>query len=326
MKFPCRFYRLPLRFDVARLQQEVDALGDDDWLSHPSGFKGNSAVPLVSPGGTPNDGFAGQMAMTPALRRCPYIVQIIASFNVVLSRSRLMRIAPREQVPRHSDSQHHWWSRMRIHVPVFTAPAVKFYCEEYSVHMAAGEAWTFDNWRPHHVENDSDEFRVHLVIDTVGSSAFQQVLERSWRPVEFGDQPEPASQLVSYQPNVMPPLQFERYNRQTVMPPGELDGLVAVIVNDILPARTAENSEAIDRFVRHVDRFRWDWRAVWSVHGEEPAGLRYYQQLRQQLNEQLKTIQGLPDLLSNGTGAQEALLEIVLRPAFVLQAENPVSQ
>ena len=38
--------------------------------------------------------------------------------------------------------------------------------------MAAGEAWLFDNWRLHQVENPTDSERIHLVGDTSGNAAF----------------------------------------------------------------------------------------------------------------------------------------------------------
>ncbi|HWY25802.1 MAG TPA: hypothetical protein VNX47_12835, partial [Nevskia sp.] len=94
MKLPQPFYRLPLRFDVERLQAEVGQFAESDWQRHPSGFSGNSAVRLISVNAAENDGFDGAMGPTAQLRRCPYIQQVLAQFGVVWSRSRLMRLAP----------------------------------------------------------------------------------------------------------------------------------------------------------------------------------------------------------------------------------------
>ena len=56
-----------------------------------------------------------------------------------------------------------------MHIPVVTWPEVRFHCGDESVHMAAGEAWLFDNWRRHSVVNPTDNDRVHLVADTFGN-------------------------------------------------------------------------------------------------------------------------------------------------------------
>jgi hypothetical protein len=46
---------------------------------------------------------------------------------------------------------------------IFTRPEVRFHCGGEAVHMAAGEAWLFDNWRLHRVENPAPHERIHLV-------------------------------------------------------------------------------------------------------------------------------------------------------------------
>jgi uncharacterized protein (DUF934 family) len=42
------FYQLPLRFDAARLAEEVLQFSEDDWRAHPQGHAGNTALPLVA--------------------------------------------------------------------------------------------------------------------------------------------------------------------------------------------------------------------------------------------------------------------------------------
>ena len=64
MEFNQPFLKLPWRFDVAALSNEVAGLPDDFWLAHPSGLPGNSAVPLVSVNGEMNHAFDGAMKAT----------------------------------------------------------------------------------------------------------------------------------------------------------------------------------------------------------------------------------------------------------------------
>ena len=114
MKLPLAFYRLPLRFDATRLQQEVAALPPSAWVSHPTGYAGNSAMRLISVGGGENDGMDGPMLPTPHLERSPYLGQVLASFGVVWSRSRLLELDPWASVPQHADTNYHWFTRERL--------------------------------------------------------------------------------------------------------------------------------------------------------------------------------------------------------------------
>ena len=97
MKLDTEFYKLPLRFDSDRLVEEVSAFTEDEWRPHPSGFEGNTALILVSAHGSQNDDMQGPMQPTDKLARCPYIRQIFTSFETVIGRSRLMRLAPRSE-------------------------------------------------------------------------------------------------------------------------------------------------------------------------------------------------------------------------------------
>ena len=176
MRLSQPFYRLPVRFDIARLQEEVRRLPAESWNEHPNGIAGNSALRLISAGGGENDDVDGVMQPTAHLKRTPYLRQVLASLGVVWSRSRLMQLAPHSDVPEHADINYHWYYRVRVHIPIFTTPGVQFHCGDETVHMAAGEAWIFDNWRRHRVLNDSEESRIHLVGDTAGNSAFWQLV------------------------------------------------------------------------------------------------------------------------------------------------------
>ena len=172
MRLKREFYKLPVRFDVARMVEEVSGFSEEEWREHPHKYPGNTAMVLISVRGELNDDIAGPMAVTEKLRRCPYLQQVLASFNTVFGRSRLMRLAPGAEVSTHNDVHYYWRNRVRIHIPIITDPAVRFFCGEKSVHMAAGEAWIFDSWKPHRVINPAAHHRIHLVADTVGPGSF----------------------------------------------------------------------------------------------------------------------------------------------------------
>lgn len=281
MRLPKPFIKLPFTFDHERLAAEVGQFGEDDWRPHPQGFEGNSSLILVSTRGEENDDFAGPMVPTARLRKTPYIRQVVGTFNTVIGRSRLMRLTPGASVSQHTDGHYFWRNHLRIHIPLVTHPTVAFYCGPEEVHMAAGEAWTFDNWLPHSVENRSGHSRIHLVIDTVGSADL-------WRWVA-GRDTEP--RRIGFAEGEEPNLRFEGYHGLPVLPADELRVDLGNLVEDI-----AENGPGTarlrDRLRQRTTDFVHDWRSHWMEHGPTVEGFAGFKSLRDGLQRE---IDALPD-------------------------------
>jgi hypothetical protein len=307
MKLSKPFCRLPLRFDTERLRYEIEALPTDAWARHPSGYAGNSALRLITAGGGENDDVSGEMKPTPWLTRCPYLQQVLGSFGVVWSRSRLMKLAPRSQVPPHCDVNYHWYHRVRIHIPVITFPEVRFNCGGQSVHMAAGEAWIFDNWRPHSVENPTENDRIHLVADTMGNEAFWTMAQNGqWE--NFDAPPAASTAVLPYRSVMPPPLLTEKFNAPTVMSPPELEALVGSLCADLaLPNDTPELRSRVVQVVQVLRGFCSEWRQLWSLFGDGVAGWPHYAQLRQMLRERMASITTPLHLRSNRVPLTKAL-------------------
>jgi len=314
MKLAREFIRLPLSFDAERLAGEVSALPAEAWQSHPTGYKGNSAIPLISVGGEANDIFSGPMAETAWLRQSPYLRQVLASFQVVFGRSRLMGLAGGQEVPQHSDSNYHWFTRVRIHVPVITYPEVMFHCHDKAIHMAAGEAWVFDNWKVHRVVNPTNGFRVHLVADTVGSSIFWSMIEQSLKHApDKLDADKLDVHHVSFNPHSSPQLMMEQFNTLDVMHPGEMELLTEDLVADLLTSTSAPGAQELaGQFTSAVRGFYQDWKSIWSVYGSSQAGWSLYENRRNRLLAELQAIRQPLVLSSNGLIAQRVMLARVL--------------
>lgn len=261
MRLSRPFFQLPVLFDAARLQAEVAALPAEAWVSHPDQLAGNSAARLISAGGAETDAVHGQMLPTRWLADMPYLRQVLAGFGVVWSRSRLMRLAPGAGVPEHADINYHWHTRVRLHIPVFTRPEVRFHCDGQSVHMAAGEAWIFDNWRRHHVENQASEPRIHLVADTTGTAAF-------WQFACGPTPPRDQWRTVGWDPGLRSPLLTENDQRAPVMPAAEVQWLVDDLLAELTTATdTAEARTRAARFSKLLESFVFDWRQLCALHG-----------------------------------------------------------
>lgn len=309
MKLPAEFLRLPLDFDSERLAREIDAVPDEAWQPHPQGFPGNDALILVSVGGDlRNDELAGPMQPTPALDRCPYLRQVMASFRTVIGRSRLMRIAGSAEASPHFDLNYYWHQRLRIHVPIRTHPDVRFHCGERAVHMGEGECWVFDTWKIHRVTNPADHARVHLVCDTVGSGPFWDLLAGSYNP--FG--PGAASfrpTHVPYRPEAEPGLQFESFNAPAVMTPWEQESLLANLIDDLLasdpPAEVARQFQAV------LERFRFQWRGLWARFGPDPSGRSAYRHALDRLAARMRDFRGQLQL-PNGADPVDVVSAVVV--------------
>lgn len=285
MRLDTVFYRLPLRFDVDRMIEEVLAFQEHDWLTHPTGFVGNSSLILVSANGEMNDDFAvsAPMKMTPLLARCQYLKQILASFNIPISRTRLTRLTGHADVPKHTDWKYHWFRRTRIHIPIITNPEVLFYCNDYFVHMSAGEAWIFDNFKPHWVVNPVNATRIHLVIDTVGSPEFWELVKLSERPFDFSGNTPTEYCYVDYNPQVNAEIPLEPYDSYKLLTPDEVD----VLLNDLISGIQASDlcHEKLTKIDNTAALFGKEWRNNYAIHGHERSGWLAYKQLISQLQE-----------------------------------------
>lgn len=314
MRLPKPFYRLPRRFDVARLQAEVAALPAQAWAPHPNGIPGNSSVRLISAEGGENDRVEGEMRATAHLAQAPYIRQLLASFGVPWSRTRLLKLAPGATVPQHADINYHWFYRVRLHVPVVTREEVRFTCDGTTVHMAAGEAWVFDNWRLHEVVNPTPDARIHLVADTAGNAAF-------WQLVAAGEDAAAPVTRVAYDPGSEPRLLTERSQLRPAMNPAEVDLLVSNMRAELVPASDSSSAQ-LPLYHALLDSFVRDWRQFYSLYGEDPDGWSDFAHLRETLRSKSRTLGEGIALRTNRVAAHSVLEGRVLRAVLPAVAEN----
>ncbi len=277
MRLPCEFVKLPLQFDAERLRAEIEQIDETEWRPHPRGYAGNSALILVSVNGEENDLLAGPMAPTPRMRGLPYLRQVMASFQTVVGRSRLMRLERGADVKRHTDVNYYWRDRVRIHVPIVTDPRVRFYCGEHDVHMQAGEAWVFDNWRPHAVVNPTDVRRVHLVIDTVGTAVFWRLVNRGWNPFSGIEENVSATRRLDFDASSDARFAVERHNVLAVAHPDSVNAVVRDLTYDLgdIPQATP----AVLAICEVLENFANEWRGLWAAVGAEQAVWPNYKRL-----------------------------------------------
>ena len=311
------FIRLPYAFDIERLQYELAQVESDQWMAHPSGLVGNSAVPLISQGGQANNHFVGEMQPTPLLIQLPYMQQVMGSFNEVLARSRLMRLDAGAEVSAHVDFNYHWYSRVRVHVPIVTNPDVTFYCGDDSIHMQAGECWVFDSWRWHNVVNRGGHDRVHLVIDLSGSAAFWDTVASmsEFDPHTLDPSLEDRIEFLAYDSKANPELITERYNVAPVMAPGEMHAIVKELIADF--SANAENpADGVSTYTRLLNGLNHDWRSTWLQYGHEEAGWPKFRSLLERTANQLHANPRYLVTQSNNVGVNPIIMQRILRAAL----------
>lgn len=282
------------------------------WMPHASGLAGNSAIPLVSQGGKNNDNFSGLMAPTAHLAHASYTRQVMASWGEVLARSRFMKLTAGSEIPEHVDFNYHWYSRVRIHIPVITNTKVNFRCDTQSIHMQPGDSWIFDSWRRHSVTNDSDMDRVHLVIDLAGSARFWQMVRRC--ESRMGES-QGEEKLIGWVPNETPEFRCEKFNVSPVMAPGELDALVKDLVVDF--EKSSANPPALLASYRNLLLdFSRDWRELWSQYGYEEKGIEQYRGLIETLKGKLHPQRRALVTSSNDLGVNPIIIQRILSAAL----------
>jgi hypothetical protein len=168
--------RLPLTFDAALLQRDLERLTDTQWIKHVArdNYEGEwSIVPLRAAADAKHplrmiyaDMAAEDFADTPMLAPCPYFREAIAAFRCPVRSVRLMRLAPGSVIKEHSDvSLSFEEGFVRLHIPVATNDGVEFFVNGRPVVMTPGSLWYLRLSDPHRAANRGTTDRVHIVLD-----------------------------------------------------------------------------------------------------------------------------------------------------------------
>jgi hypothetical protein len=169
-----KYLRLPFVFDKLRLQEETNRLSSHPWQEHYQKlhYEGEwSAIPLRS-----IDGNAHSILISPLntaeykdtvfLNDCPYIQEVLSDFKCPLKAVRLLKLKAGAIIKEHTDAELCFEKgEIRIHVPVTTNDKVEFYLDNERLDLKEGESWYMNFNLPHRVSNNSDQDRIHLVVD-----------------------------------------------------------------------------------------------------------------------------------------------------------------
>jgi hypothetical protein len=288
MKLKTEFYRLHLHFEPTQLRQELSQFSETDWGSYFTAAAGNTSIIMVSVGGIFNHDFAisGQTKPTAFLERCPYFRQVLKALNSPISRCRLTRLTGTSETPAQEDCNYHGFRRIFICVPIVTNSAVKLYCNNRSIQMAAGDAWIFDHTQQHWMVNGADQDCIHLIIETKGSYAFEKMLAQAEQPYGSSDhRPNNVPvQNLPYLPNNDSQIDLEPYCFE-VLTSQEISELTTDIFSEAKQAQML-HSEFL-ALVQTIEIFKNQWEKTFSQFGHHSRGELAYQNIILYFDEQI---------------------------------------
>lgn len=85
----------------------------------------------------------------------------------------LIKLSAGKDVNEHVDSGDYLSTVRRYHIPLITNDKIFYTVNSETINMKKGECWEINNLKPHSVLNDSEEDRVHLLIDILPEYSFR---------------------------------------------------------------------------------------------------------------------------------------------------------
>jgi hypothetical protein len=108
---------------------------------------------------------------TPAAEALPrttaFVRDLARRVHGVPGRAALVRLRPRGHVYEHVDQGLYYHLRGRYHLVLKSVAGSPLRAGPETVRMREGELWWFDNRLPHEAVNESDEERIHLIVDVL---------------------------------------------------------------------------------------------------------------------------------------------------------------
>jgi hypothetical protein len=276
MKLETEFYKLPVTFDAERVLAELSAIEPYRWV--PQGSPRYLCLPLVSHHGLDTGHPSPPTWPTAHLARCPYLRQVLACFRSPLTDVRVRRVEPGSSGPAHYDGHFASFSRYRLHLPLVTDESILFRCNGRQVHMGRGEVWVFDRLSLYGITSPTDAPRVHITVETGGSSALWNMLQRSVRPFDARHTVSAESEQVPYQPKWEASVLTENTPGAAILPPGELEAFLVDLLDRVRDS-TVRDPKGRDEAVRAIHRFSHDWRTLWSLAGADVEAWPRYRNL-----------------------------------------------
>ena len=179
--------RLPLTFDAARMQAEIDTMDLGNFIYYdvmPLRAPAHLVDPSVArppPADDYADGSWTDWLDTRVLKEAAYLSEVVDTFreHTEVTLVRLLRLEAGAVVKEHTDPTlglEQEKSVIRLTVPIQLNEGVEFYLNGIPVPMQPGECWYLRLSDPHRIVNAGDAERINLSIDMVPNEWVRSLL------------------------------------------------------------------------------------------------------------------------------------------------------
>jgi len=107
-----------------------------------------------------------------------YVDQLVRSMDGKMGRAVMTKLRPHGTVYAHTDDGLYWLLRDRYHLVLKSATGSHFKVGGEEVRMREGELWWFDPTVSHEAFNDSDEDRIHIIVDVLSPHSMKTFRKR----------------------------------------------------------------------------------------------------------------------------------------------------
>ena len=105
----------------------------------------------------------------------PIVLELEKRARGKAARILLIRLDANKNVTEHRDSGDYLNTVRRFHIPIITNENVSYTVNGEKINMKEGECWEINNRKPHSVDNDSSEDRIHLLVDIMPEYEFRTI-------------------------------------------------------------------------------------------------------------------------------------------------------
>jgi len=173
------YKRLAFRIDADRLRTDLGNIPADAWVPVSRRWfecRGSyDEARLVCPE-NPQHAQSGEH-QGDLISLCPYSQELLNSLECEVTHFRFNRMGPHSRLTTHIDKYGKYVDdRVRLHIPVVTNPKSWLTVAGDRLDTKPGECWYLDNHVLHGATNNSDQPRVHLIIDCKPGDSINDLL------------------------------------------------------------------------------------------------------------------------------------------------------
>ena len=173
--------KLPFTFDPNKIAAEIAQFSEDDYYFIYNTYVTENSLRskhLIEPVND-SDGIPVFLP-NEALKKCPYLLSILETFNCKKETFRIHSLAGGAVIKPHHDMCCGFeYGKVRLHIPVQTNDKVVLKVEEQPIKMEPGESWYCNFHLKHEVQNNSDQQRVHLILDCLVNDWVKDIFEKA---------------------------------------------------------------------------------------------------------------------------------------------------